>query len=485
VDWLNNPDVNRYLECRHYVHTLTSVTEYVTNLSLPSSVEILFGIFVNHTSRHIGNIKLGPIDGINHHASMGLVIGDIKSWGKGYGSRAIRLLTDAAVTHLDMKTLVAGCYSSNRGSFKAFLKAGWKHVGTIPSYWTDHLGERNDEILMAFSPVPKLAIPPDGGVTLIGSGRLLETTAINLRQRGIDVLVVMASRHYSKFIEDRLVEQQIHFFSCDNPNSDDFLEATRAYTRLCLCFGPAWIFSSQILKHFGDRIFNYNGIPLPSYLGGAHFTWQILNDSFEGGAYIQQITMDIDRGPFYAAHTYSLPSSNKYLPSHYEEANHDAGFALICEFLDRCVQVQTLQPIHSGLPDWSRLSYFPRLLSSRHAWIDWSWEGYEIERFCRAFGHPYSGATTLLSGDTVSLQGVSFESDHSIHPFCAGIVGRVNLQTSEAMIYARGGRLHVSTIKDVKTGYILQPRLGSRLVTPREKLDESFMPVRYDSFGPA
>ena len=61
-------------------------------------------------------------------------------------------------------------------------------------------------------------------------------------------------------------------------------------------FWAAWIFSDKIIELFNQNIFNYNGIPVPLYLGGAHFTWQILNQSRRGGAFIQRITSDVDRG---------------------------------------------------------------------------------------------------------------------------------------------------------------------------------------------
>ena len=152
VSWLNDPTINQFLEVRHTVQTFEIVKEYVESLSQEDSCEILFGIFVKDSDLHVGNIKLGPINYSHSHATIGLIIGNKDYWGKGFGTEAIKLLTQWSIKTLGLSSLHAGCYSDNVGSFKAFLKAGWSHVGTIPSYWSSGLSnKRNDELLLAFN----------------------------------------------------------------------------------------------------------------------------------------------------------------------------------------------------------------------------------------------------------------------------------------------------------------------------------------------
>ena len=44
LKWLNDPDVNKYLESRHQMHTLESISKYIVNVN-DSLNEMLFGIF--------------------------------------------------------------------------------------------------------------------------------------------------------------------------------------------------------------------------------------------------------------------------------------------------------------------------------------------------------------------------------------------------------------------------------------------------------
>ena len=150
VSWLNNPKINKFLECRHNIHTYETTCAYVENLNQDESLELLMGIFLINQDKHIGNIKLGEVNWINLHSHLGIIIGDSREWGKGYATAAVKLISNFAVNNLGLNTLVAGCYEENVGSYKAFIKAKWKYSGRIPNYWKNSEGKRSDEILLSF-----------------------------------------------------------------------------------------------------------------------------------------------------------------------------------------------------------------------------------------------------------------------------------------------------------------------------------------------
>lgn len=133
VDWLNDSEINQYLESRWAIHTLESTQTFVQEMN-DSQENHLFGIFLPGNAetepRHIGNIKIGNINPYHRYAELGLIIGDKTTWGLGYGADAIRLATQYAFEDLELNKLTAGMYAPNRGSYKAFLKAGWNQVGT-------------------------------------------------------------------------------------------------------------------------------------------------------------------------------------------------------------------------------------------------------------------------------------------------------------------------------------------------------------------
>lgn len=146
VEWMQDDDIIHVLESRWMVYTLDTLKAYVQTVN-QSSHSFLLGIFAQATGMHIGNIKIGEINQIHRFGEIGLLIGDKQSWGRGYGTEAIRLATEYAFTELNLHKIVAGIYANNIGSYKAFLKAGYKEVGRLEKHrW--YQGQYVDQILV-------------------------------------------------------------------------------------------------------------------------------------------------------------------------------------------------------------------------------------------------------------------------------------------------------------------------------------------------
>lgn len=131
--WVNDRLVNQFLELRHCIPNVDDLKMFIENMN-ESSHHLLLGIFLGE-HKHIGNIKLGPIDWQNKRGSVGLMIGDRMQWGKGYATEAIKVITHYAFNKLELNSLHAGCYAENIGSYKAFLKGGYKEEGRQTQYW--------------------------------------------------------------------------------------------------------------------------------------------------------------------------------------------------------------------------------------------------------------------------------------------------------------------------------------------------------------
>ena len=130
LSWLNDPAVNRYLETRFLPQSHEALQAYwEDHRDDPSSP--WFAICLASEGRHVGNIKLGPIQWLHRRADLSLFIGERKCWGQGYASEAIALVRDWAFRELDLQKLNAGIYSGNLGSRRAFEKCGFELEGTL------------------------------------------------------------------------------------------------------------------------------------------------------------------------------------------------------------------------------------------------------------------------------------------------------------------------------------------------------------------
>lgn len=124
VGWMNDAETVRYTESRYQRHTLDSVREFVAACQTMSDVH-LWGIFERAGGAHVGNIKLGPIDGVHRRASIGLIIGERSLWGRGYATEAIGIVVRVAFSELGLHKLTAGVIAGNGASLKAFRNNGF------------------------------------------------------------------------------------------------------------------------------------------------------------------------------------------------------------------------------------------------------------------------------------------------------------------------------------------------------------------------
>lgn len=127
-EWINDPEINQFLETRFYPRSKNDILNFVKKMD-GNPNEILFAICAKKNDKHIGNIKLGPINWIHRKADISLLIGDKNYWGKGIATEAIRLVIDFAFKTLNLNKVCAGYYESNTGSAKAFTKIGFKEEG--------------------------------------------------------------------------------------------------------------------------------------------------------------------------------------------------------------------------------------------------------------------------------------------------------------------------------------------------------------------
>lgn len=130
LNWLNNPEVNQFLETRFLPQSIEAIQSYWYK-HRDDKCNPWFAITLTDEKKHIGNIKIGPIQWIHRNADISLFIGERDCWGNGYATEAIELVRDWAFHELDLQKLNSGIYSGNIGSRRAFEKCGFKLEGTL------------------------------------------------------------------------------------------------------------------------------------------------------------------------------------------------------------------------------------------------------------------------------------------------------------------------------------------------------------------
>ena len=129
INWLNDKRVVKFTEQRFFKHDESSVKKFVLK-NLNSKKNYLFGIFFK--KKHVGNIKLGPIDKKYKKSDISYIIGKSRLWNKGIATKSIAMISSFAFKILNIKTLRAGSYLSNIGSIKVLEKNGLSFQNILP-----------------------------------------------------------------------------------------------------------------------------------------------------------------------------------------------------------------------------------------------------------------------------------------------------------------------------------------------------------------
>ena len=84
--------------------------------------------------------------------------------------------------------------------------------------------------------------------------------------------------------------------------------------------------------------------------------------------------------------------------------------------------------------------------TENNAAIDWSWPVNDIERFIRAFGHPYPGAFTYVNNDRINIEEADAEpSEIAYHSYANGRIIS-HLIDGSIRVIASGGYLKIKKV---------------------------------------
>ena len=129
LGWLNDPEVNRYLEIGLFPYTKHQLEQYYDRLAETTN-NVILAVAEKATDLHIGNVKLEPINWVHRTAVFGILIGDKSKWGNGYGTEATKLALDYAFDRLNLRKVSLGVVVDNTAAFKTYQKLGFVVEGT-------------------------------------------------------------------------------------------------------------------------------------------------------------------------------------------------------------------------------------------------------------------------------------------------------------------------------------------------------------------
>jgi ribosomal-protein-alanine N-acetyltransferase len=134
IAWFRDPEVTRFLAARN-ISIQDSIDHW--RRGQQSNSWFMYAICAAEDGRHIGNLKLGPVNWNHMISDMSTVIGDRGAWGQGRARNAIRLGIRIAFDKLKIRKLSASIDGDNVGSIKAYTGAGFHIEASLKGQFMD------------------------------------------------------------------------------------------------------------------------------------------------------------------------------------------------------------------------------------------------------------------------------------------------------------------------------------------------------------
>jgi [ribosomal protein S5]-alanine N-acetyltransferase len=125
--WMNDPEVTRYLEV-YKPYSLQELHDYLQKAN--DNKDLLFwAIHLKSNNKHIGNIKIDPVNTYHGTGEYGIMMGDRSEWGNGYAKEASISVIDYCFNILGLRKITLGVVEENIPAVSLYNSLGFETEG--------------------------------------------------------------------------------------------------------------------------------------------------------------------------------------------------------------------------------------------------------------------------------------------------------------------------------------------------------------------
>lgn len=147
VNWMNDLQVNAFLETGGD-YTLQQLRNYLEEVE--KNPKLFWAILFTTSGKHIGNIKIDPVNRERNCGEYGMMIGDTSFWYKGLAKEASQAVIQYCFTQLGLARIELGVLENNHAAIALYRKLGFV-VDSIYEYSGRHKHKCNRAVRMSLS----------------------------------------------------------------------------------------------------------------------------------------------------------------------------------------------------------------------------------------------------------------------------------------------------------------------------------------------
>lgn len=133
--WMNDPQVTRTIGRFDYLLPVSraKLKQYFEDIDTDTAIFLGIHTAVGRGTapRLIGTLKIYDLDPLARRASLGIMVGERKAWGRGIATAAIRAACRYVFEVLGFGKVTAGYLAGNSGMHQAFRKNGFRTEGIL------------------------------------------------------------------------------------------------------------------------------------------------------------------------------------------------------------------------------------------------------------------------------------------------------------------------------------------------------------------
>jgi RimJ/RimL family protein N-acetyltransferase len=123
--WVSHPEVSRYLGFLQPARTLEQERSWIASILSDPQHQRAF-VIQNEREEDIGTCGLRAMDRQEGTALLGIMIGDPRLWGRGYGTAATNALLQYAFEELGLREVRLSCHAENKRAIRYYERVGFE-----------------------------------------------------------------------------------------------------------------------------------------------------------------------------------------------------------------------------------------------------------------------------------------------------------------------------------------------------------------------
>ena len=122
LHWLNDKKITKYMSTGGN-YDLKKLNDYLDDLN--KNPKYFWAIILKKNNKHIGNIKIDPIDFSNKTGEYGIMIGEKTVWGQGIANESSKLALNYCFNELGLKKIYLGVIAENKRAIQSYKSIGF------------------------------------------------------------------------------------------------------------------------------------------------------------------------------------------------------------------------------------------------------------------------------------------------------------------------------------------------------------------------